>query len=68
MKFINKIRNFITDIFVELRAVEWISRKQVAKYTLYVIMYTLLLSVSIFVIDLILVAARAAILDANRII
>lgn len=57
------VLTFLREIAAELRAMDWISRKQAVEYTLTVIIATALVVALITGMDALVVAARTGILD-----
>ena len=44
MKMIQKVKTFFKEVYVELRKVNWLSRKDVLRYTLIVVAVTLVVA------------------------
>jgi len=42
MKFTDKIKEFFKEVYVEMRRVSWLSRKEIVKYTLIVLGFTII--------------------------
>jgi len=40
MKLIDKIKNFFKEVYVEMKRVSWLSRKEITRYTLIVVAFT----------------------------
>jgi len=44
MSFVDKIKNFFKEVYVELRKVNWLNRQEVLRYTLIVLAVTIIVS------------------------
>jgi preprotein translocase subunit SecE len=42
MKFTDKTKEFFKEVYVEMRRVSWLSRKEIVKYTLIVLGFTII--------------------------
>jgi preprotein translocase subunit SecE len=45
MKFIEKIKEFFKEVWVEMKRVSWLSKKEISRYTLIVIAFTFVFAV-----------------------
>ncbi|MBN1374300.1 preprotein translocase subunit SecE [Candidatus Dojkabacteria bacterium] len=56
---IQKIVSPISSVFIELKRMEWLSTKEWTKTTVFVILFSLLIVLLIFVLDLLFISLRA---------
>ena len=44
MNIVEKVRNFLKEVYVELKRVNWLSRKEAVRYTIIVLVVTIIVA------------------------